>query len=571
LPVNISPSDLPAAPQNLVATPQGDDGINLTWDTVLSGNTQSYAIFRSTSPTIPNTPLTTVTASQNSTQSYTDSSGLASGVTYYYWVEAINGSGYSSASAMVSSQTSVNTPTLTVPSPMTVTGTSTELSVTGSDPTGQNETISYNWSIVSAPQGANVQLNGAAPSATNSITTITNLMQATFSQAGTYVFQITAMDASGLSDPEDVTVTVQQTPTSVAVNSANSAIFNGQTDTISGSLLDQFGNPMSLAGASWTVQTTDGIGGSVAEDPTDAGQATYTAPANADGSDTVVLSVGGLTGSATVNVIQNSLVTTEALTALVGLSWSAYNNAQYYEVFRDSTPGFAPSIDNMVGDNLTSPSFADATVSPSTTYYYQVYAIDTSGNAALIGESSTVTPAFDGPINPGGGPNSTPDGSVVNIQAMGVNALEIFVSWTCAATNIDGFQIQISSSESLNDADWTTAGYTSAAPIPYEVREDNTYNCIIRTGPDGLFLHQGVPYYIRIRSTNSFGNSGWNYDFNGTYVASAQTLVNVDAGQDMLIIVGGNFQSLDYLLDGVTVGSNGQLQGTVLTPENVPA
>ena len=86
------------------------------------------------------------------------------------------------------------------------------------------------------------------------------------------------------------------------------------------------------------VQTTDGIGGSVAEDPTDAGQATYTAPANADGSDTVVLSVGGLTGSATVNVIQNSLTSTVLSTESINLSWNAYGDAQYYQVFREIQP-----------------------------------------------------------------------------------------------------------------------------------------------------------------------------------------------------------------------------------------
>jgi uncharacterized delta-60 repeat protein len=537
VPVDISSSDLPAPPENLVATPQGNASINLTWSTVLSGNTPSYAIFRSTSPTIPSTPLTTVTASQNSSQSYTDSSGLDSGVTYYYWVEAINDAGYSPASNDVSGQLSDATPTLTVPSPMTVTGTSAALSVTGTDPTGQNEPISYNWTITSAPQGANVQLNGAAPSATNSITTITNLMQATFSQAGTYIFQITAIDASGLSDPQDVTVTVQQVLTSIGVDPTTPTIVDGQTQTFSATGLDQFNNPMSLgAGVTWSVQS-GGIGGTIIADPSIAGQATYTAPASAVGADTIVLSVAGISGSATVNVVSETAVTAVPMsTNLITLSWAGTSDAAYYQVFSDTSSNFTPSDENQVADGLTTPSFEDDSVTAGNTYYYQVYSVDASGISTLVGESAVATPSASAP--------AAPPGTPYNVQAAGVNDLELFVSWTQPSlTNVTSYNIEISTDQ----VNWNLAAIAEPTAVNWIIRTTNIYDYDVP-------LLGSEPYYVRVQAVGNGNTSAWSTPSNAAMTVPP-TFNNV------VVVVGGNIQSLPYLLQGLQV-VNGRLVGT---------
>jgi len=448
---------------------------------------------------------------------------------------------------------STATPTLTVPtSPFTVTGTSVQLSVTGTDPTGLNQPLAYSWTVA-GPQGASVLLNGAAPSATNSVTVTTDLMQATFSRAGTHVFQITATDASGMSNVQQVTVDVVQVATQLDLNSANSTIMNGQTDTLTASLLDQFGNPMSLTGISWSVS---GIGGTVVANPSIAGQGTYTAPASAGGSDTITASIDGFNADIAIAVMVNSLQATAMSTGLVTLTWNADPNAQYFEVFRGTTAGFAPSTDNLIADNLTEPGYGDASVSANTAYYYEVFGISPSGTPTQLGQISTATPDYDEPIDPGQGPNSTPSGQPVSINAVGVNDLEILVSWVCTARNLDGFQIQISSTASLNDAVWTDAGTADMDPV---VGTTN-FNFIIRNGPNASFLQEGVAYYIRIRSFNSAYNSGWSYDFSGTYVAIPN--VNIDLGQDMIVICGGNSQSMSYLLQGVSVNPDGTLSGS---------
>ena len=393
-------------------------------------------------------------------------------MTYYYWVEAINAAGYSPASSMVSRKLSAGTPTLTVPtSPVTVSGTSAGLSVTGSDPTGAHEPISYNWTIVSAPQGASVQLNGAAPSATNIVTTITNLMNATFSQAGSYVFQVTAIDASGMSNAEDITVTVNQVLTSIAVDPPAPTVIDGQTQIFTAAAYDQFNNPMPLGGgATWSVQT-GGVGGTITA--TGAGQATYTAPTSAVGSDAVVVSVGSINGVGTATVVSVNDVTPSVFsTNLVGLTWTGRSDAQYYQVYSETSGAdFTPSYDNLIGDGLTTPWFEDDSVTAGNTYYYQVYSIDDSGNSTEVGTCSIATPAASSPSvqtlpSLGGGetpaaqapmpPPATPN----TVQAIGVNDLELFVSWTQPSqTNVCGYTIDISTDK----VNWSLAAVAEPA------------------------------------------------------------------------------------------------------------
>jgi len=586
LPVNISAANLPPAPQNLAATPQGNGSINLTWSTNLTGGTQLYAIFRNTSATLPNTPLTTLAASQNSSRSVTDSSGLLSGVTYYYWVEAINSSGYSPASTMVSKQLSAGTPTLTVPSAMTVTGTTAGLSVTGSDPTGNNEPISYNWSIISAPQGANVQLNGAAPSATNTVTTITNLMNATFSQAGSYTFQVIAIDASGFSDPKDVSVTVQQVATSISVSADSSIVQNNQTATLAATGLDQFNNSMSLGtSGAWSVQT-GGVGGAISgSDPTNGA---YVAPATGTGQDVAKFSENGVSGAISLTIIVPlSVSAVDDSTVMATLNWTSMGSAaMYYDIFRDMTPGFTPTLDNMITEDWTDSTFVDDELSAATTYYYQVYGVSSNGDVTLVGTASVATPASDGPLCPIGGgtfslagaqtsaatsaanvppssisdesPNdalpldSSPTAPISNVYAAGVNDRELLVSWKSNVANTAGYLVQIK----VGNGDWLDVGEASAGESNYIIRGNGNTSGV-------TVLQQGVTYYVRVAAADNKSSEDSLLWSDGS--ASAQVVapnVSVDLGRDFVIVVGGKNQPMERLLQGVTVSPQGTLQGT---------
>ncbi len=244
-------------------------------------------------------------------------------------------------------------------------------------------------------------------------------------------------------------------------------------------------------------------------------------------------------------------------TDLVDLTWNAVAGAQYYEVFRGNSPNFTPSYNNDVSNAVIAPSFADSNLSAGTTYDYKVYAIDASGAAGLVGASSAATPLFDAPIDPGSGADSTPSGAPVDIQAMGVNDLEIFVSWTCTARNIDGFQIQISTDQvNWGDAGDVPAFYTdlTASSASY------IQNYVVRTGPNGSdLLQEGQKYYIRVRSYNSGYQSAWDYSSGPAEVVTPS--VDVGAGMDTVLVFGGNDEPMTRLLQGVSVGLGGVLQG----------
>jgi hypothetical protein len=128
-------------------------------------------------------------------------------------------------------------PTVATPAaatPNTVTGTSTNLSVLGSDAGGES-TLTYTWAATTLPTGA------AQPTFSATGTNAAKNATATFSKAGNYVLTATITDASNASTTSSVSVTVSQTATSVTVAPASVALTAGATQQFSATVLDQFG------------------------------------------------------------------------------------------------------------------------------------------------------------------------------------------------------------------------------------------------------------------------------------------------------------------------------------------
>jgi hypothetical protein len=117
--------------------------------------------------------------------------------------------------------------------PGTVTGKTTALTATANDPNGVGNLI-YTWSLVSGPAGVAF---GSGNGTTNG-----NNVTATFSRAGSYIFQMTVTDSFGVSSTKNVTVSVQQTLTSVTVSPATASIRVNRTVQFRSKALDQFGN-----------------------------------------------------------------------------------------------------------------------------------------------------------------------------------------------------------------------------------------------------------------------------------------------------------------------------------------
>ena len=183
-----------------LAVMQGASVIDLSWTPVTgAGNFESgaYNVLRSNSSSGPfNTYAYGVMGT-----SYADT-GVTSGQTYYYEVEAVDPLGVGSPSSSVAGTATAGPTIVNAASAVDVAGqpASWTLSALGTDVTGQTP-LTYTWTSV-GPAGA------PAPNFSSNGTTTSNGVVATFYQAGTYALAVTITDKSNLSITSSVNVVV---------------------------------------------------------------------------------------------------------------------------------------------------------------------------------------------------------------------------------------------------------------------------------------------------------------------------------------------------------------------------
>jgi hypothetical protein len=206
-----------------------------------------------------------------------------------YSVYAVaNGIASSPASLMVSTTPGNAAPTVATPaaaSSSTVTGTTVNLSVLGSDDSGASN-LTYTWATVTSPSG--IQLPSFSDNGDNTAHNVT----ATFHQTGTYTFTATITDAGGLSTTSSVMVNVNQTP-SLTVTPATVSIASRSQYQFSASEVDQFGTVVNANPAViWSAAN-----GSIAS------TGLYTAPSSGT-SDTVTAQLGSLMATSSITISQ---------------------------------------------------------------------------------------------------------------------------------------------------------------------------------------------------------------------------------------------------------------------------
>jgi len=172
--------------------------------------------------------------------------------------------------------------------PNPVTGTTAALGVLGADADSGESSLSYQWSVVSVPAGA------AAPTFSANGSNAAKNVTATFSKAGNYTFRATITDPSGASVASDVSLTVNQTATTINVGPSAASVANGLTQQFTASALDQFGAALTTPAIAWSVDA-GGLG-------TVNGSGLYTAPATGAGAATVRATSGSVSGTAAVTV-----------------------------------------------------------------------------------------------------------------------------------------------------------------------------------------------------------------------------------------------------------------------------
>ncbi len=261
-------------------------------------------------------------------------------------------------------------------SPSTVTGTTTGLSVLGGDSSGASS-LTYTWSVLSEPSGA------SAPTFSVNASNAAQNTTATFHAAGTYTFEATITDSSGLSTTSDVTVTVDQTLTSVVVSPGSVTVADGGTQQFTATAEDQFGQAMATQPAfTWTLTAGSGTLG---------GSGLYTAPTTGTGSATVQAADASLNASASISfgsapAAPSNLSATVISTRQVNLSWTDNaTNASGIVVQRSTNGSSWSTLTTLSG---TATSYSDTSVSKNKTYYYRVYAENSFGNST---DSNVVT------------------------------------------------------------------------------------------------------------------------------------------------------------------------------------
>jgi hypothetical protein len=265
--------------------------------------------------------------------------------------------------------------------PNPVTGTTTSLSVTATDPSG-NTGLTYTWATTGTPPAAvSFSANG-----TNGAQNTT----ATFKAAGSYSFQVTVADPSGYIATSSVTVTVNQTLTAVTVSPSSVTVSVGRQQQFTGSSYDQFGNLIATQPSlTWTVKSGGGSIGS--------SSGLYTAPSSA-GSAVVQATSGSVIGTANVTIS-----TAPAQSATVNFSvLSAWNNGFQAQIAITNT-GTSPITNWVLQFNFA------ATITQIWNGFIAsqsgtLYVVQNAGFNSTISPGQTVTFGFLG--TPGGIPPS---------------------------------------------------------------------------------------------------------------------------------------------------------------------
>jgi fibronectin type 3 domain-containing protein len=340
--VSAAPVGPPSAPTGVAAT-GGNTQIRLTW--TAPPGAASYNVYRGTTP---GGEGASPVATGITTTSFIDM-GLTDGATYYYRVTAVNAGGEGGKSAEVSATAQFLI--LAINAGGGVVGSF----VADTDFVGNSWTYVTNSSIDSSgvfqappqsvlqsmryadPPGFGYNLVGLTPGA--SYTVRLDFVEPTLFAAGKRVFNVTLNGTAFLTN-FDIYV--------AAGNVGNKAVAEASTATAdaNGQISIAFSN--------------------IANDPLVCGIEVYSA-----------------TPIQTPPAPAN-LVATASL-GQVGLSWTPVTGATY-NVYRGTGPGGEGATP--LASGVTSPSFIDTHVTPGTTYYYQVTAVNLGGEGARSSEQS---------------------------------------------------------------------------------------------------------------------------------------------------------------------------------------
>ena len=362
----------------------------------------------------------------------------------------------------------------------TVTGTTVNLSVLGGDLRGES-TLKYHWDA-NSDELSHVLF-------TTNDTNSSKSVIAQFQTFGTYTFTVTVTDAENRSTSSSVEVNVVQSLVTLVVSPSGTIIplssaGNASTFSFHSSGKDQFGANYALANGQWSVSEGSGT--------IDASTGVFTAP-NEGRSSKITFASNSLEADGFVGFDTTSanFAATSLFANTVALTWQKeLPPDETFKIYRGITPNFANSEDNELVDSLSPSHWEDNDVEKGSTYYYQLFDIDSNGARIFLGQTSTTTPQTD---------SEYPLNAPLDTRAMWVNQFEIFVTWAAfpAQSIPSRYRVEISENGDVPNATW----------FPTELTLGSATGAIVRrSGRDQLnMLSTSQRYWLRVATATHNG------------------------------------------------------------------
>jgi Malectin domain len=234
-----------------------------------------------------------------------------------------------------------------------------------------------------------------------------------------------------------------------------------------------------------------------------------------------VCAYGLLSTSCSVPTTPGTLTATAVSSSQINLSWGASTASctVTYNIYRSTTSGFTPSSSNQIASGVTSTSFSNTGLVASTTYFYVVEGVDTTGSSGPSNQASATTSAGGG----GGGTCTS-----ICIDSGSTTAVSPFVA-----------DADFSGGATINHANTiNTSNVTNPAPqAVYQTARVTT------TAGSGSFtytipgLTAGTNYLVRLHFAETFwttaGSRKFNVSINGTQVLTNFDIFATAGGQNI--------------------------------------
>lgn len=443
-------SELPVVPTGLAATPSSSSQVNLTWNASLGGT--NVSVMRSTD----GVNFVVLTTLSSGTSGYQDN-GVAPATTYYYELFATNSYGNSAPTAAVSVTTSA-APTAPA-TPVGLTGTAVSSSkidlmwiapADGSPVSVMRSTNGVNYTVLTTLAGAsNSYMDTSVSPSTNYFYRIV-ATDSYGNSAPTSPVSVTTPAAPTMPSTPTIGAAWTNIPLSTTQTTAFELSFDASptqqgVDTVigvSGSTVNAYQQLAAIVrfnvnnqidarnGSGYTADQALGYTAGVSYhfrlviDPTQQIYSVYVTPQG--GSEVLLASnyafrseqsslttiselagystVGGatvdnvaITALASAPGMPSGLSATAASTTQINLAWSNAAGSTGTTVLR-STDGVNFSAVATVGSGIT--SYPDTGLAANTTYYYEIYNSNATGNSPVTASASAATSAPPPPVTP---------------------------------------------------------------------------------------------------------------------------------------------------------------------------